>query len=96
MPGVPLPGAVQVMRLYVVLGVPEDTVFETRTKKEIGEIAWHKIKELPTSKDVQGKAKPFWYVGMRVESLGAGAAQARRRRGGLRVDTSAHASNLGI
>ena len=50
----------QVMRLYVVPGVPEDTAFETRTKKEIGEIAWHKIKELPTSKDVQGKAKPFW------------------------------------
>lgn len=53
----------QVMRLYVVPGVPEETVFETRTKKEIGEIAWHKIKDLPTSKeDAQGKLKQFWCV----------------------------------
>ena len=44
-------------------GVAEGTHFETRTKKEISEIAWHKIKELPTSKEgAQGKAKAFWMV----------------------------------
>lgn len=53
----------QVMRLYVVPGVPEDTVFETQTKKEIGGIEWHKIKDLPTSKETAvGKAKQYWMV----------------------------------
>ncbi len=60
----------QVMRLYVVPGVPEETAFETRTKKEIGEIAWHKIKDLPTSKeDAQGKLKPFWCVWVCVNAI---------------------------
>jgi len=59
----------QVMRLYVVPGVPEETVFETRTKKEIGEIAWQKIKDLPTSKDAHGKSKPFWMVGPFIARL---------------------------
>lgn len=31
------------IRLYVVAGVPEDFTFATRTKKEISEIAWHKV-----------------------------------------------------
>jgi len=49
----------QTIRLYVVTGVPDDFPFETRTKKEIGEIAWHKIKDLPTEKGEKGK---FWMV----------------------------------
>ena len=49
----------QTIRLYIVPGVPDDFPFETRTKKEIGEIAWHKIKELPSEKGEKGK---FWMV----------------------------------
>ena len=41
------------LRLYIVCGVPESTVFETRTKKEISAITWHKIKDLPASREVQ-------------------------------------------
>ncbi|KAI1264036.1 hypothetical protein F5Y18DRAFT_94422 [Xylariaceae sp. FL1019] len=37
----------QQVRLYVFRGVPEDTVFETRTRKEIGAIKWYKVSELP-------------------------------------------------
>jgi hypothetical protein len=34
-------------RLYVVLGVPKDTPFLTRTRKEIYRIGWHRIEDLP-------------------------------------------------
>ena len=45
----------QTIRLYIVAGVPEDFPFATRTKKEISEIAWHKLKELPSNKDEEAK-----------------------------------------
>ncbi|KAI1180350.1 hypothetical protein F4777DRAFT_529900 [Nemania sp. FL0916] len=37
----------QQVRLYVFRGIPEDTVFETRTRKEIGAIRWYKLADLP-------------------------------------------------
>ena len=53
----------QTIRLYIVPGVPDDTAFRTRTKKEIGDITWHKIKEIPTTKDDAKDAKSkFWMV----------------------------------
>lgn len=38
----------QHMRLYVFRGVPVDTYFEPRTRKEISKIQWYKLSELPT------------------------------------------------
>ena len=38
----------QHMRLYVFRGVPMDTHFEPRTRKEISKIQWYKLSELPT------------------------------------------------
>ncbi|KAJ5678040.1 uncharacterized protein N7477_003673 [Penicillium maclennaniae] len=40
----------QHMRLYVFPGVPKDTHFEPRTRKEISKIDWYKLSELPTFK----------------------------------------------
>ncbi|KAJ5408853.1 hypothetical protein N7509_002736 [Penicillium cosmopolitanum] len=40
----------QHMRLYVFPGVPQDTYFEPRTRKEISKIEWYKLTELPTLK----------------------------------------------
>ncbi|KAF9916895.1 mRNA-decapping enzyme subunit 2 [Lobosporangium transversale] len=40
----------QRIRLYIVKGVPESTVFEPQTRKEISKIEWHSIADLPTSK----------------------------------------------
>ncbi|KAJ6102660.1 hypothetical protein N7486_005087 [Penicillium sp. IBT 16267x] len=40
----------QHMRLYVFRGVPRDTYFEPRTRKEISKIEWYKLSELPTLK----------------------------------------------
>lgn len=40
----------QHMRLYVFPGVPRDTYFEPRTRKEISKIEWYKLTELPTLK----------------------------------------------
>ena len=40
----------QHMRLYVFRGVPMDTYFEPRTRKEISKIQWWKLGDLPTLK----------------------------------------------
>ncbi|KAF2453673.1 hypothetical protein BDY21DRAFT_123802 [Lineolata rhizophorae] len=40
----------QHMRLYVFRGVPMDTYFEPRTRKEISKIEWYKLSDLPTVK----------------------------------------------
>ncbi|KAF9328565.1 mRNA-decapping enzyme subunit 2 [Podila minutissima] len=40
----------QRIRLYIVKGVPEDTVFETQTRKEISKIEWHRLVDLPATK----------------------------------------------
>ncbi|KAF2806311.1 DCP2-domain-containing protein, partial [Mytilinidion resinicola] len=40
----------QHMRLYVFRGVPMDTYFAPRTRKEISKIDWYKLSDLPTLK----------------------------------------------
>ena len=40
----------QNMRLYVFRGVPMDTHFEPKTRKEISKIEWYKLTDLPTAK----------------------------------------------
>lgn len=40
----------QHMRLYVFRGVPKDTYFEPRTRKEISKIEWYRLNDLPTQK----------------------------------------------
>ncbi|KAL7626902.1 mRNA-decapping enzyme subunit 2 [Parahypoxylon ruwenzoriense] len=37
----------QHIQLFVFRGIPEDTIFKTRTRKEIGDIRWYKVSELP-------------------------------------------------
>ncbi|KAJ3172932.1 mRNA-decapping enzyme subunit 2 [Geranomyces variabilis] len=37
----------QRIRLYILTGVPEDTVFSPQTRKEIGDIRWHRLDDLP-------------------------------------------------
>ena len=43
----------QHMRLYVFRGVPMNTNFEPRTRKEISKIQWYKLSELPTLKKMK-------------------------------------------
>lgn len=38
----------QHMRLYIFRGVPMDTYFEPRTRKEISKIEWYRLSDLPT------------------------------------------------
>ncbi|RKP34167.1 Dcp2, box A domain-containing protein, partial [Dimargaris cristalligena] len=40
----------QRVRLYIVPNVPEDTVFVPQTRKEISQIEWHTIRDLPMSR----------------------------------------------
>ncbi|KAJ3070088.1 mRNA-decapping enzyme subunit 2, partial [Rhizoclosmatium hyalinum] len=41
----------QRIRLYIIRGVPEQTVFLTQTRKEIGDIRWFPLKDLPGYKN---------------------------------------------
>lgn len=53
----------QRVRLYIVAGVKDDTSFAPRTKKEISEIAWHRLDELqPAVDDVISRA----YTGLKL------------------------------
>lgn len=40
----------QHMKLFVFRGIPRDTQFEARTRKEISKIEWYKLNDLPTFK----------------------------------------------
>ncbi|KAJ1922647.1 mRNA-decapping enzyme subunit 2 [Tieghemiomyces parasiticus] len=40
----------QRVRLYIIPGVPETTVFAPQTRKEISMIEWHDIRDLPTQR----------------------------------------------
>ena len=37
----------QKIRLYIIAGIPEDTLFQTRTRKEIGAINWFPLNAIP-------------------------------------------------
>lgn len=83
-------------RIFVVPDVPEDTVFETRTRKEISNIAWVPVAALPdprakngdddpaavASKSGQQKwpAKSFWLVAQYVPKIRS-YIKRRRKRG---------------
>ena len=43
--------------LFIIIGVEENFNFETRTRKEIGKIKWHNIKDIPLDKSATGANK---------------------------------------
>ncbi|KAI8973835.1 NUDIX hydrolase domain-like protein [Mycotypha africana] len=52
----------QRIRLYIIQGVPEDTQFVPRTRKEISQISWIKLEDLPTYKASAENTKSGNYV----------------------------------
>lgn len=57
----------QRVRLYIIGGVKEDTVFAPQTKKEISEITWHRVDELPPT---NGEASSRGPNGMKYFMVG--------------------------
>eukprot|EP00842_Homolaphlyctis_polyrhiza_P003023 jgi/Hompol1/3721/HPOL_003336-RA len=49
----------QKIRLYIIAGIPETTVFTTQTRKEIGDIRWFDLRSIPgySSADSDGPQK---------------------------------------
>ena len=79
----------QHMRLYVFRGVPMDTYFEPRTRKEISKIQWYKLSDLPTLKkkkqqqesrgeDLATNANKFYMVAPFLNPLNKWIAQQRK------------------
>ncbi|KAJ5121493.1 mRNA decapping protein 2 Box A [Penicillium bovifimosum] len=77
----------QHMRLYVFRGVPRDTYFEPRTRKEISKIEWYKLSELPTLKKSKqhdeglavANANKFYMVAPFLNQLKKWIAQQKKR-----------------
>lgn len=52
----------QRIRLYIIQGVPEDTQFIPRTRKEISQVSWIKLDDLPTYKSTEPRNGNLNYV----------------------------------
>ncbi|KZW02218.1 DCP2-domain-containing protein [Exidia glandulosa HHB12029] len=52
----------QAVTLFIVPGVPEDSVFQTRTRKEISKIEWWKLADLPTWKRNRTASSKFYLI----------------------------------
>lgn len=50
------------IRLYILLNVPKNTVFETRTRKEIGAIEWFPLSSVPGFGKIQDDKKHKFYL----------------------------------
>ncbi|QRV91324.1 mRNA-decapping enzyme subunit 2 [Ceratobasidium sp. AG-Ba] len=72
----------QQLTLYIVPDVPEDTVFQTRTRKEISKIEWFKLSDLPTWKKnrVVAPNSKFYLISPFVGQLKAFVSERRRQR----------------
>lgn len=82
----------QRVRLYIIPGVKEDTVFAPQTKKEISEISWHRLDDLqPASEEAISRAVNGLKLYMVAPFLAALKAwiSAHPPPGGHKIDTSA-------
>jgi len=50
------------MKLYIIPGIPDNTVFQTLTRQEISEIRWHSLADITGDKQGEGKAQKYWSV----------------------------------
>eukprot|EP00960_Hanusia_phi_P070720 767376-Hanusia_phi.AAC.2 len=64
------------MKLYVISGISESTIFETRTRQEISEIAWHPLNEIGQERD-SNKCK-YYSVAPVLAQLKSWIAQHKR------------------
>ena len=83
----------QNMKLFVFPGVPKDTHFEPRTRKEISKIEWYRLSDLPTLKkskqqqqqqsgqELAKNANKFYMVAPFLVPLKKYIAQLRKRSG---------------
>ncbi|KAJ5782476.1 mRNA decapping protein 2 Box A [Penicillium paradoxum] len=86
----------QHMRLYVFRGVPRDTYFEPRTRKEISKIEWYKLSDLPTLKKSKqhdeglavANANKFYMVAPFLNPLKKWIAQQKRLNGKVHPGTN--------
>ncbi|CAE6529250.1 unnamed protein product [Rhizoctonia solani] len=72
----------QQLTLYIVPDVPEDTVFQTRTRKEISKIEWFKLSDLPAWKKNRLVAanNKFYLISPFVGQLKAFVSERKRQR----------------
>ncbi|KAF2398572.1 DCP2-domain-containing protein [Trichodelitschia bisporula] len=79
----------QHMRLYVFRGVPMDTYFEPRTRKEISKIEWYSLADLPAFKRGDERSSSFYMVAPFISKLKTWINEQRRndRRREVLIDS---------
>ncbi|KAH7102068.1 Dcp2, box A domain-containing protein [Auriculariales sp. MPI-PUGE-AT-0066] len=82
----------QEVTLYIVCGVPESTVFLTRTRKEISKIEWFRLVDLPTWKRNHAAAGKFYlitpFIGPLKEFVKARRAELKQHQNASTSKTS--------
>jgi len=73
----------QEVTLYIVSGISEDTLFQTRTRKEISKIEWFRLVDLPTWKRNHTAPGKFYlitpFIGPLKDFVKARKTEARQR-----------------
>ena len=71
-------------RLYIIPGISETTEFQTRTRKEIGDIKWHRIADLPRfqgKKQQQESDAKFYMIKRFMGEIGKWIAKYKKQNG---------------
>ena len=95
----------QHMKLFVFRGVPLDTYFEPRTRKEISKIQWYNVKDLPGFKKLKGQvdhgqgelqASKFYMVAPFLGHLKKWIGQQRKKDAAMAEAQARHGRNLSV
>ena len=100
----------QELKMYVFRGVPMDSHFEPRTRKEISKIQWHSLSDLPTVKmkkqqqqqqhghgeDLATNANKFYMVAPFLGPLKKWIAQQRKRDRAMQAGQAKTAAHDGL
>jgi len=82
----------QYIKLYIIYGVPENTNFQTQTRKEISKIQWHNINDIGKSMNGKKSVNRYWSIMPFIKDLKKKISmklkENRRRTTGKRVPKS--------
>lgn len=68
------------LKLFLVLGVPDNTGFNTQTRKEVREISWHPIKDILKTDGSPQKNNKYWMITAAMKQVDVKLKQLKRQQ----------------